>query len=926
MDTLTIPDLLAARADAEPLREAMRVAGGSAGLTFGAWQLRTDRVTRGLLDHGVDRGDRIGLRFRSTHWPEFAVAYCAVQKAGAVAVPLAATGTAAEVTHALASCGARLTIGDASSVDASASPYLPFADLDGGADGGPVASRARPGDLGQILYTSGTTGKPKGIGATHDNLTFGTALQPRRRAFAHSKHFVHAFPIGTTAAQAMLVNALVLHPTALVLPRFDPEAFCATIEDLGVGTAFLVPAMAIDLLSSRAYERYDMSSLMVLSSTGSTLPPPVAQSLVRAFPDATVFNSYSSTEALPAQVLVMIDPDRPDSLGMPVGATRISIRDQGGTELPAGETGEVWLRCPTTPRMYYDDPDATAETFRDGWVRMGDIGQLDEEGNLYLVDREGDVIQAGGIRISTTEVETALLGHPGVREAAVVGLAHPVMGTMVAAAVVTDGGIPLREVRVFLRDRVAPHKVPVRWLTLDALPRNAMGKVVKGELRPLFGATTATAEPRPDPADGASGTVVPLSAQQEAFLGWMTGTGGLRSPVPVTVAVRVADKLDEELLRRSLAALEQRHEALRTVFPEHEGRRRAVVRDALEPEVRRLTATGADPRSRLADARELLCRERDRPFDLAHGPLLRAATVELGAADRVFLVAVHHLVCDAWSMGVLLRELGLVYSALRTGGAEQLRGPAPMQSCEVVRHSRGRWPATVPQWQELLAGAPPDLASFPGRRPTDLLHPRSLPFRIDDGLADAVRRRARAGNATPFVVVLAAWASVLSSWTAATDLVVMSPVSGRTTPGSESALGCLFSSLLVRLDLRGQPEFAELLGRVRAATARSLELQDYPYAEFQRRFTHAPCVGYYRWDVPLHLPGLESAEFALPLPLVDDLEVPGRNRGVPQLVVVERPDGSMAGRLAFNDAAFELSTVEQLAEDLVHFLGRVVEE
>lgn len=492
---LTIPDLLAARAAIEPDRVAIELAGGAEPLTFAAWDRRAGRAARGLLGLGLRPGDRVGLVFDSARWVEFAVAYCAVQRAGGVAVPLAQSATAAEAERALASCAAALAVAAGSGARPARPRCVELADLEAGPDGSPPGLDARPSDLAQILYTSGTTGEPKGVGASHANLTFGCQPSPRRRAFAHSERFVHAFPIGTTAAQAMLLNAVVVHPAALVLERFDAERFCAAIEAHRAGTAFVVPTMAIELLNSRAFERHDLSSLLVLSSTGSALPPSVARSLAAVFPRATLFNTYSSTEALPAQVTMMLDPERPDSVGLPVGDAGISIRDEDGRPVASGEVGEVWLRSPTQPRSYYGDEAATARTFRDGWVRMGDLGRLDEDGHLYLVDRESDVVKVGAMRVSTTEVEAALLEDPEVRDAAVLGVPHPVLGSLVAAAVVVDEPGRVRRVRSSLRERLAPYKVPVRWLPVDRLPRNGMGKVVKGELRRRF----ETGEPRADP-------------------------------------------------------------------------------------------------------------------------------------------------------------------------------------------------------------------------------------------------------------------------------------------------------------------------------------------------------------------------------------------------------------------------------------------
>lgn len=497
----TIPDLLAARAEADPQRPAIQLVAGGV-LTFAAWLRRSQAVAYGIRQRGVAEGDRVCLVFEGADWIEFAVAYCGVLTAGAVAVPVPSGASPEETRHIFRSCAATMAIGPSVPRPTSSTPpvvsTVSVAALESGAGSPPptglAAARPTPTDLAQILYTSGTTGRPKGVAATHANLTFGCQLRPRRRIFTHSEHFIHAFPIGTNAAQMMLLNAIVAHPAALVVDHFDADTFCAAIARFTVGTAFVVPAMAAALLDSTTLPRYDLSSVLMLSSSGSALPPSVARGLTKVFGNATVINAYTSTEAMPAQVAMMVDPDRPDSVGLPLQAAAIRILGPDGAELPAGETGEVWLRCPTGPRSYYGDPDATAGTFRDGWVRMGDLGRLDDDGRLYLVDRASDVIQCGAMRVSTIEVEAALQEHPRVREAAVLGLPHPVMGAMVAAAVVLDDGAALRDVRTFLRGRIAGHKVPVRWMVLDALPRNPMGKVAKPDIRPLFAAA------RPDRA------------------------------------------------------------------------------------------------------------------------------------------------------------------------------------------------------------------------------------------------------------------------------------------------------------------------------------------------------------------------------------------------------------------------------------------
>ena len=358
-------------------------------------------------------------------------------------------------------------------------------------------SAADPGDLAQIVYTSGTTGRAKGVAASHANLCHGHVSRPRRRRFAHSETLLHAFPIGTNGAQTMLLYALTAHPTILAMPTFDSDGFGALVEAHRVGSVFVVPSMAIDLLTTGVPNRHDLSSVLLFSSSAAALPPAVAATLARALPGATIVNCYTSTEAAPAETMMVVDPARPGS---------VLVTGEDGTPLPPGQVGDVWLRCPAAPRAYFGDPAATAATFRAGRVRMGDLGYLDEDGYLFLVDRDADVVESGGRKVSTLQVEAALYEHPAVAEAAAVGVAHRVLGHAVAAAVVARAPVTPRELREFLSGRLAPYQVPSRVAIVDALPHNASGKVVKREVRELLAA-------RPD------GCAAPLRTPTEVALG-----------------------------------------------------------------------------------------------------------------------------------------------------------------------------------------------------------------------------------------------------------------------------------------------------------------------------------------------------------------------------------------------------------------------
>jgi acyl-coenzyme A synthetase/AMP-(fatty) acid ligase len=342
-----------------------------------------------------------------------------------------------------------------------------------------------PGDTAQILYTSGTTGRPKAVAATHANLTYGNAAKPNRRRFRHSRHLLHAFPIGTQAGQTMLINALDAHPAVLTLGgRFTPGRFARLIESRGVGTVFLVPTMAMELLNSGVHERHDLSSVVLLGSSAAALPAAVCARLTKAFPNATVTNYYTSTESAPAQTVMMYDPARPGALGRPALGSGLRITDADGKPVEPGATGDIWLRCPPAGRSYYRDDQAPGTTFRDGWVRMGDVGYLDDEGYLYLVDRASDVVKSGAYKVSTVQVEAAIHEHPDVAEVAVVGVPHEVLGTVLAAAVVPRDRPPA-DLRAFLMSRLALHELPQRVIYVDRLPRNQSGKVVKNRVRDL---------------------------------------------------------------------------------------------------------------------------------------------------------------------------------------------------------------------------------------------------------------------------------------------------------------------------------------------------------------------------------------------------------------------------------------------------------
>ncbi|MFF8959727.1 AMP-binding protein [Streptomyces sp. NPDC014894] len=1046
--SLTVPDLLDSRAAGRPDSIAVQVRGGGS-LTYGAWRERAVRAARGLAEAGVRPGDLVALRFADLAWDQYAVAFLAVHYAGAAGLPLRADLAEPEAVRLAELCGATALLRGAEL------PGLPglsdvaehtLAAVEAAAPGdGEPPFRSAPGDPAQVVGTSGTTGVPKGVVASHANLTAGQRLDPRPRPYAHSRHSVHAFPIGTNAGQMMLLGALTGAPTTVVLPRFDAEEFGRAVEELRIGTVFLVPSMAVELLNSGVPDRRDLSSVLLLSSSAAALPSPVARALTEALPKATVVNVYTSAEAVPAQLSTVVDLSRPGSVGRPTDPRDLRVLDASGAALPIGEVGEVWLRQPGPQRGYVGDPAAGAAVFRDGWVRMGDLGRLDADGYLHLVDRESDVIKSGALKVSTLRIEDVLHEHPGVADAAALGVPHPVMGAVPVAVVVPSAeGLDLDALRLFLSTRLSRAELPVRVLTAADLPRNATGKVLKHRLRPLFDAPAPAPDPSAAPEarppgtatelrlaelweevlgrparsvadeffalggdsfravrlaaavserfgvdagsalvfgrpslraqaawleDGAPGAVptsagadgaddvsdadgmsdagdvgdvsgagggsgaggahpippflralrdqphaVPLTGQQENFLDWMAEESG-RDVGAVTALFRVADRLDREALGRALTELVRRHPSLRTRFVPVPGGVAGLVRTVLDEEPRaRITLLDA-PGASDTEVNALLIAERDRLTDLGEDPTARLLVVSRGPEDHIVLLAVHHMVADGWSIGVLLHELGLCYDALRRG-----RTPRPpertMSYQDLVRWSNSRWPAGRRHFAAALKGAPSALDPFPGRRAVDQVHTVAYPFTVGAGPAGRLRERAGLLGVTPFMAVAALWSGLLSARSGRSDLVLMTPVPGRTRPEAQRAVGCLVQSLLLRVDCSGGPGFAELAERVRLAATGALDHQLYPYSEFKPSVVAFPAwLRYESWAADAHLPGLLCEPWELPRGTTVPWPLPGGDLGVPELTVVEQPDATLNCWIQFNALAFDEDLIAALAQD-----------
>ncbi len=493
-----VPDLLREQAEQNPERLAV-VIDGIGEMSYARWEADSNRLARVLVERGLAPGERVGILFPNSEGLSYLRSYHAVHKAGGVVVPLNTRGTASELCRVIEHSGTvALLCGEqcselAESITSALSGgalVLAGAELEAAlsqGDGGTFQVARDPGDLADILYTSGTTGDSKGVACRHRDITFKGSSQ-LSMLFAGAR-FLHAVPLFTFAgSHAMSLICLRGGMTQVLQPRFEAARFLELIEERRVSLSYAVPTMLLRCLEQPSIETGNFDSLRLMMYGTAPMPAPAIRSLAEHMPSTFLINLYGLTEG--GAAVCSLSPDqareRPDSIGKPMPPTELRIVDEQGEEVAACQEGEIQLRSAAGQRSYWRDDEATAETWNEeGWLSTGDLGRLDEEGFLYLVDRKKDLIIVGGHNVSAPEVEAALIEHPRVREAALVGIQHPQLGEVPRAFVVpSNGDEPAAgELEDFLRQRLADYKVPRSYSFVPELPRNALGKVLKRVLR-----------------------------------------------------------------------------------------------------------------------------------------------------------------------------------------------------------------------------------------------------------------------------------------------------------------------------------------------------------------------------------------------------------------------------------------------------------
>jgi acyl-CoA synthetase (AMP-forming)/AMP-acid ligase II/acyl carrier protein len=436
-------------------------------------------------------------------------------------------------------------------------PSWTLASLEADAPSGTPDIPIAPTDDAEILFTSGTTGVPKGVVATHHNLLYPHAdVAPPQDTCV----VLHAVPAATLAGQGLLLQPLDAVPHRLVvLPEYRDADFVTAIAEQRPTQVVLVPAMVLSLIHSHAATTLDSSSIELVRTMSAPIPPAALAQLAALFPHAAIINMYATTESWPARTRIHFNAERSASVGRPSGSASIRVVDDAGTLVPPGTQGHIELSVGDAPqRRYLDDPDATAEVFHaDGWVRTGDLGYLDPDGFLYLLDRDRDLVISGGLNISTLEVEAAIHEYPDVIEAAVVGLPHVVLGEYLAAAVRVTPDFDRQQLYDFLHTRLGDAKAPKRVVVVEELPRTAVGKVLKRELRDDLRAKFAPAEMAPQDPPDLTRAIAEIWAEALELTGHLTPDAdflalGGTSLTAMEIVAAVADRLGRRITQRDV--------------------------------------------------------------------------------------------------------------------------------------------------------------------------------------------------------------------------------------------------------------------------------------------------------------------------------------------------------------------------------------
>jgi long-chain acyl-CoA synthetase len=472
-----------------------------------SWRQAVDqaaRIAAGFRKLGLQRGDRVAILLGNRI--EFPLLLFAAAHEGLVTVLLSTRQQKPEIAYVLTDCGARILIHEAALAerlpdardvpdvihriaiddDAQLSRFGILSDN----PMAPTPVEVGEEDTAMILYTSGTTGKPKGAMLAHCNIVHSSMVFVSCLQLTAADRSIAAVPLGhVTGVVANITTMIRCGGALIIMPEFKAAEYLKLAARERVTYTVMVPAMYNLCLLEPDFDSYDLSSWRIGGFGGAPMPVATIEKLEVKIPGLKLANCYGATETTSPSTIMPgeLTASHIDSVGLACPGARVVAMGTDGRELPHGEIGELWIQSASVIRGYWNNPKATAESFTGGFWHSGDLGSVDADGFVRVFDRQKDMINRGGLKIYSAEVESVLAGHPAVVESAIIAKPCPVLGERVHAVVVTRMPAGSDDLRAWCAERLSDYKVPeTMTITADPLPRNANGKVLKRQLRELW--------------------------------------------------------------------------------------------------------------------------------------------------------------------------------------------------------------------------------------------------------------------------------------------------------------------------------------------------------------------------------------------------------------------------------------------------------
>lgn len=490
----TIGSMLIQAAERYGTREALSE--GNTTLSYARTLELAQKCAVSIVERGVKPGDRVAIAL--PNGLHHAVSYFGTQLAGAIAVVVNTRLSAPEIAHVLSDSGASLVVSDSSFAERLTSdadvvdPQVLLTERPPHADHTPLPGLSRSADdTAQLLYTSGTTGRPKGAAQTHANLLFNAAtVREQFELTPNDRTLIVAPMFHASGLNSQLIGFLSAGASCVLAPEFKAAVTLATLAERRI-TIFAGVATMLQLMLTRPeIDSLDLSALRLFAMGGSPVPESLPAQAISKMPNIAFANIWGMTEATSIVTFVKGDDylARPWSSGRAVPGTELGVTTEDGTVADLREhVGELCIRGPVVAAGYWNNPEATADTFREGWLHTGDVGSIDTDGYVHVLDRLKNMIIRGGENIYSIEVESVLAAHPAVADVGVVGVPDDIFGERVRAVVSISPGQRLTsdDLRAYAARHLADYKVPAEILFIHELPRNPSGKLVKGALAQL---------------------------------------------------------------------------------------------------------------------------------------------------------------------------------------------------------------------------------------------------------------------------------------------------------------------------------------------------------------------------------------------------------------------------------------------------------